>query len=181
MKYLFNYLILFLVCNNINAQDMKYDDYGKMYYESVTKIDSVNAPDLYQRARAFMALTFKSANSVIQMDDKEAGIIIGKGNYDGIVSGIGKPQVYGPVNFTVTINIKDGRYKLTITDFYNDYAAMKGYIPFGSFDFVDCKHKALVNYKKYYDEIRSKIPEFCNNFRTSLFQAMKSPAKKDDW
>ena len=52
---------------------------GKVCYEDVVKVEGVSASDLYVRANEWFAKTFNSANAVIQMQDKEAGKIIGKG------------------------------------------------------------------------------------------------------
>ena len=53
---------------------------GEVVYTEVIKVDSLNAKELYNRAKKWIVLNYKSANDVIQLDDKEDGILIGKGN-----------------------------------------------------------------------------------------------------
>jgi len=84
------------------------------YTELVTVDSTMTQDELYTKAREWMALNFKSANSVIQMDDKNAGIIIGKGNIP--VTG-GKYLADGKIDFTLKIQVKNGRFKYWFTDF----------------------------------------------------------------
>src|SRR5665647_1743863 len=52
----------------------------KIEYTDLVKVDStLTSDELYTRARSWFATAFKSANNVIQMEDKSSGIIIGKG------------------------------------------------------------------------------------------------------
>jgi len=91
------------------------------FTELVTVDSSLTQNDLYTRAREWFALNFKSANNVIQMDDKNAGIIIGKGNMS--VTG-GKYLADGKIDFTLKIQVKDGRFKYWFTDFvHSSYKA----------------------------------------------------------
>ncbi len=94
---------------------------SQVVYTEVIKIDSVNKDELYNRAKRFFVSTYKSANDVIQLDDKENGQIIGKGiivvNYNMGIAGYQKTNVY----HTITITAKDGRYKYEIKDLIVDY------------------------------------------------------------
>jgi len=85
-------------------------------------IDSVNASkqDLYLKARQFISLQFKDSKEVIQMDDKDAGKIICKGIMEPTIkAGLGI-TVQSFVNFTITIDVKDGKYRCILNDFYHD-------------------------------------------------------------
>jgi hypothetical protein len=92
---------------------------GEIVYSGVVNVDSVNSKELYVRAHTWFANTFKSAQSVIQLDDKEAGKIIGKG-FIQVITPI-KPKakniLIGDVYFTLEIQTKDGKYKYDFTNF----------------------------------------------------------------
>jgi hypothetical protein len=109
---------LFLILTVIvKAQNLPYDSLTrKVVYSEVVQVDSASKNDLYLRCRAWFAKTFLSANNVIQMDDKEAGRIIGR-------AATKSSFVYFLVNFkftlyyTIAVTIKDGRYKYELSDF----------------------------------------------------------------
>src|ERR1700754_3807169 len=48
-------------------------------YKAIVEVPGISANDIYSRAREWFATAFKSANSVLQMDDKISGKLIGKG------------------------------------------------------------------------------------------------------
>lgn len=92
-------------------------------YSEVVQAEGKTTDQLYSIAREWFALTFKSANDVLQMDDPVAGKLIGKGSVyvsESFVSGKGLTAV--PINlewypgFTIKIEVREGRYKCDITD-----------------------------------------------------------------
>jgi hypothetical protein len=96
---------------------------GKYTFQGVVKVDSTSKNELYSRAREWFAKTFNSANNVIQMDDKEAGKIIGKGCFKvrcGKWDWDDRKIERGVINFTLSIYIKDGKFKYVITDFSHE-------------------------------------------------------------
>ena len=99
---------------------MKKFCYWKITYSEIIKVDSVNSQQLYLRAKIWFVHSFVSAKNVIQLDDKEAGKLIGKGVFDVNTSILPKAKTNaGFVEFTVDIQVKDGRYKYTFTDFWH--------------------------------------------------------------
>ncbi len=97
------------------------DEKGEIIYSEVVKVDSSNYKELYVRAHEWFADTFKSAKDVIQLDDKEAGKIVGKGNVEVSDNNNHNSLVYlpwtGTVDFTVEIQTKDARYKYAFSKF----------------------------------------------------------------
>ena len=90
---------------------------GKVIFTDVVTVDStVKKEELFNRARVWFVTEYRSANDVIQMQDKDAGIIIGKGSF--IVSnGVGIMINTLKVANTIKLYFKDGKYKYEITDF----------------------------------------------------------------
>ncbi len=92
----------------------------KIDFTEVVKVDGASKDDLYIKAREWFAKTFVSAQKVIQMDDKDAGKIIGRGTARGVESSFLSPVSF-TLYYTVSITMKDGRYRYEITDFeYQD-------------------------------------------------------------
>lgn len=109
---------------------------GKIMFSEVIYLDSVSKATLYIKAREWFVKSFKSSKAVLELEDIEAGKLIGKGNFTamteesmndnefikrkGLVSKElrekkNKGEV-GSVSFLISLYIKDGRYKYEITD-----------------------------------------------------------------
>jgi len=99
-------------------------------YQGVVEVSSVNKADLYVRALSWVAMAYKSANSVIQMQDKEAGQIIVK----GVINASGMGDYTGVVRHTLSIYIKDGKYKYVLTNFTHDAAGASGVVSGGALE-----------------------------------------------
>jgi hypothetical protein len=66
----------------------------------------------------WFASTFNSANDVIQMSDKEAGVIIGKSGFPYSFDGGYMYRGYaGMVTYTLKVYVKDFRFKVDVNDF----------------------------------------------------------------
>lgn len=90
-------------------------------YAGVVGVDSVAANVLQSRARLFVAENFRSAKDVIQLDDADAGIVVIKGNLIPVVKVpiLGRTE-YGYVHFTAKIQVKEGKYRYTFSDFWHE-------------------------------------------------------------
>jgi hypothetical protein len=87
---------------------------GLIEFTGLVKVDSsLTQQILYTKAKEWFANSFKSAKDVIQMDDKVAGIIVGKGNFS-------ESKTCGIVNFTMKVQVKDGRYKYWVSNFKHE-------------------------------------------------------------
>lgn len=118
MKKAFLFIIaLIFVLNNSDAQEnFKWE-----------KTDSLNKTkeQIYSDSKLFIAKTWNSANDVIQNDDKEAGIILLKGASIRKVNFMSGEYVY-IYKYTMTIKMKNGKYKIELNDVYCDKAYMTG-------------------------------------------------------
>jgi hypothetical protein len=81
------------------------------------KIDSVplSKETLYAKAKEYIAYSFKSAQNVIQLDDKDNGKIIAKGNFISIKK-LGIITYVSTIEFTFTIDVREGRFRGIIED-----------------------------------------------------------------
>ena len=122
-------LLLIILSLYVKAQDssLPTDETTKLisYTEVVTVNDSASKDELFSRTKSCFAHLFKSSKNVIQNEDKDSGIIIGKGNIKAYARALGNDYDGGFVNFTITIACKDGRYKYVITDFVHEGTGSK--------------------------------------------------------
>ena len=75
----------------------------------VAEYPEVSSTELYVSASLWMVGTFKSSDSVLELADKDAGLLKGKFTLTA-------PQFLGTIYFDniVTIEVKDGKARLTI-------------------------------------------------------------------
>lgn len=76
--------------------------------------------DIYVRAHQWISKSYGSAKVVIDMQDKEAGKLIGKANmpvkmYIGTM--YGKFDYTAYVSYIISIDVKDGKYRCVVSDF----------------------------------------------------------------
>lgn len=86
-------------------------------YTGVVEVPGATQAQLYSRAYEWVAKNFNSAQSVIQMQDKESGKIIAK----GVIKAFIKKYDSGYNSFTLSLYLKDGKYKYDITNFSNEH------------------------------------------------------------
>lgn len=120
MKNNIIYIFLFVVINFscVAGRYVNDADYPNPF--EFHKIDSIEGSQsqLFTKANEWVAKSFNDAKSVIQMSDKESGKIVGKGvmsSQSSMGALIGSSTIY--VKYTITITVKEGRYKVDLTDF----------------------------------------------------------------
>lgn len=85
-------------------------------FEKVYQMEGLNQSQVYDGARQWFATAFRSANAVIQYEDKATGSIIGKGNTQYRCSGFADCMTVTSgdrVDFTVRVDTKDGRMRVS--------------------------------------------------------------------
>jgi len=90
---------------------------GRLDYTEAVPVEGVSKADLFTRAKVWLAGSFKSAKDVVQTEDKDAGIMVGKG-YSTISLTMGRVTVPAKLFYTLKMNFKDGKYKYEFSDFY---------------------------------------------------------------
>jgi hypothetical protein len=130
MKH-FIFFCLFAVPLFATSQNILPGGEGVVIYTDVIKVDStINKSELFNRAKAWFVSEYKSANDVIQMQDKDAGILIGKGvfdiNYNPWTDSIFGGDVKVDVSHIIKLYFKKGKYKYEITDIAGEYYSHDG-------------------------------------------------------
>lgn len=82
-------------------------------YSEVVEVPNKTSEKLYTSAKEWFALTFKSSNDVIQLDDPAEKKIIGKG-VKQVEYLVRKIPLFMNVYFTLSVQFKDNRYKYDI-------------------------------------------------------------------
>ncbi|WFF39295.1 DUF4468 domain-containing protein [Moraxella nasibovis] len=86
-------------------------------YQRIVDVPNVKQDMVYEGSRQWVAKNFKSANSVIQYQDKETGSVIGKGNMSYPCSFLRCSGGTSPVlQFTFQVDSKDNRARVSFSD-----------------------------------------------------------------
>lgn len=112
-------LIFLFLSANLSAQ-------SPLTYFNVVHIDSSTSKDeLFDRAKIWFVESYNNADAVIHMENKEKGIIIGKGlfNYTPSKNSYITKPLTGVIHYTFSVYFKDGRYKYYMTDFIHESRA----------------------------------------------------------
>jgi hypothetical protein len=90
----------------------------RITYASVVQVPGASQAELYTRAKLWFAGAFNSAKDVVQADEKDAGIIQGKGwsTIEVHPMGTKRPGVDQRLWYTVRLICREGRYRYEITN-----------------------------------------------------------------
>lgn len=149
----------------------------KIVFTEIIKVDSVSKDELYSRAREWFARTFVSSKNVLEMDDRQAGKLIGNGAKSGFYYGLLMTPVDYTLTYEISVYIKDGRYKYEIADFVNDENK------YGSFslDELSIGNKLMNKKGEYRSTIKPFIEDVIktgNRLSESLKAAMSLTSKE---
>jgi hypothetical protein len=99
-------------------------------YTEVVPVEGASAAELYNRAMAWFVSSFVDSKQVLEVQNREEGLLIGKGTigYEPPAM-LASNLVRDVITFTVTVMVKDGRYKYTLADFRHSGTRSQGYGP----------------------------------------------------
>lgn len=182
-------IFIFALLSNVSyaqiIEEMPTDESGMINFNEVVEVKDLSMNDLYLNSKTFFVDVFNSAQDVIQMDDKEDALLIGKGFTDITITtmGIGTPiKMY----YTIKIQSKEGRYKYEIYDLffksYPDPQVPETTTPAEKMFAMETYYKrngkprgALENYK---EQTLLQI----DNLRSSIINSMqKTTSASSDW
>jgi len=140
---------------------------GKFIYENVVQVENASQNVLYKRALLFFAMNYKSANDVIQMKDEAAGSVVGKGVFK-ITYYTRNPII----SHTISVFVKDGRYKYVITDFYYKDNQDKSF-------WLEDFPKIWFGKQTLYSAVNVQVENLINNL--AKFMSQETETESDDW
>lgn len=111
------------LCNAQTAQEMmteikgKYtlDDNGNVTYSKVIEIPGMKKEEVYNRVLSYFVYNYVSGKDVIQVQDKEAGLIVAKGIYENVHVGISLITTYVDCSHVVRVDCRDDKARILIT------------------------------------------------------------------
>ncbi|WNI34664.1 DUF4468 domain-containing protein [Chryseobacterium sp. SG20098] len=168
------FFVLVLISTMSSAQKLEFQS-----------IDSLNAKKeiLFSGAKSWVSNTFNSSKSVIDMDDKDSGRIIGKAFLqDSKQHRCMSYYEISSVSFKFTIDVKDNKYRIVLSDFNH----LGKQVSAGSLDSdqapagfgFGCGKK---NAQRVYDEIKLNVKDQSEKLFKDFRDKMVEAVKKDDF
>lgn len=145
--------------------------------------------ELYVKAHEWISKSFGSAKAVIDMQDKEAGKLIGKAQYDGVNMGAGLATTLlsqSKVTYIISIDVKDNRYRCIISDFYHTGASYTGRYgvshatSYGDLQRDKIEYKSPTTYKMVEDKKYYAVKNQAMIYSTNLLKSFKERMRKTD-
>lgn len=95
------------------------DDNGNVTYVRIIEVPQLSKAEVYNRALNYFTYNYNSGKSVIQTQDKENGVIVGKGLYNNVHMGISLITTFVSTDHILRIDIKEGKARaiLTLTEY----------------------------------------------------------------
>jgi hypothetical protein len=105
------------------------DNSGNVTFTRVIEVPGVSKNDLYSRVLSYFTYNYNRGDDIVQIQDKEQGLIVGKGMYPKVHVGrsiaiITTVDVY----HILRVDIKDGRLRamISLTEYRNTVAGNTG-------------------------------------------------------
>jgi hypothetical protein len=147
-------------------------------YEAVTQVPGATSEVLYKRALDWFNTNYKNPTEVIRENDVGKGIIVGKPRF----------RIYNPpdkegtktdagiVQYTITVGIKEGRFKYELTEF--NWKQLS-YYPIEKW--MDTKGQMYTPvFNHYLTQTDEHVKELIKNLKNALMS--DKPVKdKDNW
>ena len=126
MKNLFLFFLISIFSTHSYAQSAKemlaeiegkwqLDDNGNVTVFKVIEVPELSKDEIFNRALNYFTYNYVSGKSVIQTQDKENGLIVGKGIYDNIHVGISLITTYVDAWHILRVDVQDGRLRVIVT------------------------------------------------------------------
>ena len=112
LQPLFFALLLLAAPSLSKAQTLPLDEHGKVSFYDIVKADSLPASLLYAHAKSWLS----QQKYKVAVADSAGGRLVGSGAFGMFDRGYITKKLHGKVNYQVTIEVKEGRYRLQINN-----------------------------------------------------------------
>lgn len=160
-------LLLFLLINYTNAQEIKITPEG--ISSVVVPAEEKTAVQIYDLAKDLIIKMFENPKNAIKVD--EPGKIL---RFDGVKKFKGSISTEGIYNYTCELEFKDGRYKISFYDVYQDKGIKRTYVDLFN---KDGELRKMEFYKTLHANFTIMLNETNDLFKNKIITG----AKEDKW
>ena len=99
-----------------------FSSYGqeKLTFSKVIEVKDVDKTSIYISLRDWISTYYRDTQEVLQMDDKDAGIIIGKAIFLYSMNNLAYAAYEGKIWYSIKLQVKDGRFKVEMLNFVHE-------------------------------------------------------------
>jgi hypothetical protein len=162
----------------LDGTPLPYDaDTHLIAYQGVIEAPGVSKDQLYTRAYDWMLRTFRTSNNVVQK--KESDQVVGSGVWPIILF----HQDAGYVIHTLTVYVKDGRYKYVLSNLshQSNNADLQNFRSGGPLEQPEVSLNPLLGGKKQWNNVRQQANSEAQTLVTNLQAAMKGTKDPSDF
>ena len=91
------------------------DDNGNVTFVKIIEAPDLSKDEIYNRAFNYFTYNYVSGKAVIQNQDKDAGLLVGKGVYDDVHVGVSLVTTYVDAWHILRVDAKDGKARAIVT------------------------------------------------------------------
>lgn len=167
---------------NIKAQNLFERD-------SVIQVQHLNSAQIFDGVKRWFVSSCKDSRDVIQIEDKANGSIVGKFFFPFEINNLTYAAGTGYVSFVVDIKIREGRFKVKLTNFshtstspsYSEWWSM-GYVK----EEIPNEWKSGFKWKQKRGVYKHLLPEI-EDYSQTIFYSLSNylqqykPDEDDDW
>ena len=161
-------------------------------FDEVIKVEGKGVQELYTTIKLWVATNYNSAQDVIQMDDPESGILVCKGAFDydnggGIMGAV----LDGWVFYTLKVQVREGRYKVSVGNFTHKANPVKNGVYDWSLGMITTRERAKAKgavdgrqkkaWKKLKTECEAKAYDLIERLKAATEQGDGLMDTDDDW
>jgi len=182
-KVMFLAVMAMLSISLISAQD-------NLSFNKVIQVDSTKKDIIYTGIKQWLSMNFVSSKKVIDLDDKDAGLIIVNALTDYNYGKLSYLAYNGYLKYTIKIQIKDNRYKVDVTNFTHEVNDSPAYWNLGLITNSDeyPNKTSFMNkgsFNKVWIDLKLKAAKLSNDFFSKLesikFYSTKNNDKNNNW
>lgn len=114
--------------NPLYSEVLPVDESGIITYSEIVEVSKASKDELFLLANDWILKRFNSPKDAVQFSDKQAGKVVCK-TITGIEFGKGWSKIkIEPVYYLLTIETKDGRYRITASNFIHHNEVQLGMV-----------------------------------------------------
>lgn len=166
------FVAAFLWLNVANAQTepwwspIEINSEGIVEFQKTYELEGKTQAEMYAITKTWLAEMFKNSKNVIEVDEKDAGIVSGNGTSSFTTGNIALGYTTETLYFTFKCQMKDGRFRLTLNNFQleNQYVGRFGV----EGQFTDKSLKKNGDVKDYPQRVKNEVIAIYGLFIDSL-------------
>lgn len=181
MKYILIVACIVTSCFTLQAQTDTL-----ITYTHVNTVNDMSKQTIYEKVKLWSASAFENISGALQLDDKESGILAYDASTQQLSPNVPKTDVawklvgwYHKFKFKFKIQIKDGKYKINVTDIKcADAAGVYHLLTSSTIAPYKYAFSKQTRADKEWEDAKLTFGDFNSKFIASLDAHV---VKKDDW